>query len=93
MGATKNITLSDKRELTIDASTITVREWRGFFDPKTKEVDDDKIIARCCGLKAKELPDLLRDDYRLIFDTIRLLSSMPLDLDNPKNLDTASTED
>ena len=87
MGATKEIVLSDGKKLTVDVSSLTVKEWRGFWNPGTKESDDDKVVARLCGLKARDIENLLRDDQRLILKTITELSNRPLD---DPNLPSAS---
>ena len=88
MGATKAIELSTGKKVTVDVSTLTVKEWRGLWDVKSKDEDDDKVMARLSGLKVEAMPDLLRADQRLILTTIIALSNSPLD---DPNLPSAST--
>lgn len=82
MGATPkgNVKLSDGRELELDVSTMTVREWRGLWSGSDEE--NDKLIARLTGIEPDKLPDMLRDDYRRIVNKVIELSNRPLDNPN-----------
>ena len=90
MGASpkKTITLSDKKEITIDVSTLTQREFRGFFDPRTTDEESDKILGRLCGEKSEYIANLLRDDYRRIMDAVVGLANRPLDDPNSQSVST-----
>ena len=79
MGASKQIELSTGKKLTVDVSTLTVREWRDFWDPKAPDSSGDEVLARCAGIKSDAVLDMTRDDYRLILKTIMDLSNRPLD--------------
>jgi hypothetical protein len=88
MGATKDITLSTGEKVTVDVSTLKIKEWRDFWKPQTPDRDTDAVIARLTGLKEEAIPDLLRDDFRLIMDTIITLSNRPLDDPNSQGAST-----
>lgn len=79
MGTKKEITLSGGRKVTVDVSTLTQREFKGFFDPRVSDDVSDKIIARLTGLNPDDLLDMLRDDYRRILESIIQLANRPLD--------------
>lgn len=91
MGASPKgtVTLSDGQEITVDVSTLKIREWRSFWNAKSDPDEDDKVIARLAGLTVEQLQDLLRDDYRRVFEKIMSLSNRPLD--DSKNSPSAST--
>jgi hypothetical protein len=91
MGASPKgtVTLSDGREIAVDVSTLKVKEWRAFFNPSFSTDEEDKIVSRLSGLSVDQLQDLLRDDFRRLFDKIIELSNRPLD--DPKNSQSAST--
>lgn len=78
MGAKQTVILSDGREVTVDVSTLTQREFRNFFNPATPDADGDKVVSRLTGLKTKEIGDLLRDDYRRVMAAVIDLSNRPL---------------
>ena len=79
MGATKQIELSTGEKITVDVSTLTVGEWRGFFDTTQSNEDGDKVITRMTGVSADKLLDMLRADYAIIFRTIMTLSNSAAD--------------
>ena len=79
MGATKVIHLSDGKEVQVDVSKLTQKEFRGFFDPRVNDEESDKVIARLCNEKLEYIQNLLRDDYRRVMDAIISLANRPLD--------------
>jgi len=88
MGATGTVKLSDGRSITVDISTMTVKEWRGFWKLTTPDTESDAVISRLTGIPAKEIPSLLNDDLRRITTEIVKLSNRPL---NDPNSPSAST--
>ena len=90
MGVSEKIKLSDGRELKVDVSTLTMREWRGFWDVKVTDEESDLVLSRLTGLEASDIPDMLRDDYRLVLQTVTSLSNKPL---ADPNSASASTTD
>jgi len=88
MGATGTVKLSDGRSITVDISTMTVKEWRGFWKLTTPDTESDAVISRLTGIPAKEIPSLLNDDLRRITTEIVKLSNRPL---NDPNSLSAST--
>ena len=89
MGATKQIVLSTGMKVTVNVSTLTVREWRGFFDVASSDESSDEVIARLTKLKVDDFLDMVRDDYRLILKTIMDLSNRPLDDPNSASESTS----
>ena len=81
MGASAKgiVVLSDKREIEVDVSTMTLKEWRNIWSPSTSDEESDKVVARLANMKSKDLESMLRDDYRRIISKIFELSNRPLD--------------
>lgn len=61
------ITLTSGREVNIDLSLITMREFRSLFEVDSTTEDSDRLLARCAGLTLDELIDLPYPDYRRVF--------------------------
>jgi hypothetical protein len=59
-----NITLPDGREITIDLSAITVREYRELFNTKQTAEEEDATMSKVSGLSVDELLDLPQPEYR-----------------------------
>ena len=78
MGAKRKLELADGKKITVDVSTLKVKEWRGLFDTSIPDEESDAVLARLCGLSVEEVPDMLRADLRLIFLTVIELSNSPL---------------
>lgn len=80
MGAKEELTLGDGRKVTVDVSTLTLKEWRNFWSITAPDGESDKVLARLCdGLELADFETILRDDYRRIMDKIVSLSNRPLD--------------
>jgi hypothetical protein len=91
MGASPKgiVTLTDGTAVTVDVSTLKVREWRSLWNPATPVEEEDKIVSRLTGLDSEALEEMARDDFRRLFEKIIELSNRPLD--DPKNSQSAST--
>lgn len=91
MGASPkgSVTLADGRVINVDVSTLKLKEWRKLWSPSITSDEEDKIVSRLTNLSIDELQELLRDDFRRLFQTIVDLSNRPLD--DPKNSPSAST--
>ncbi len=62
-----DITLSNGREITFDLTKLKLREYRGLFDPKQKQGDEDEVISRSAGMTLDEYQDLtLYDSKQLV---------------------------
>ncbi len=83
------VKLSDGREITVDVSTLKNREYRNFMLGIWTLKDEDALITRLTGVSADDLGEMLREDFRRIFDKIVELANRPLD--DPKNSPSAST--
>lgn len=83
MGASPKgtVKLSDGREINVDVSSMTVKEWRMIWSPVNDEAQDI-LYAKLTGMKPEEFSDMLRDDHRRITQKIIDLSNRPLDNPN-----------
>lgn len=81
----KTIKLSDGREVAVDVTTLTRKEFRGFWDVRVSDKESDAVIARLCNEKTEFIETLLNDDYRRIFDTVVTLANRPLDDPNSQS--------
>jgi hypothetical protein len=75
--------LSDGTKGTIDKSSVTVAEWRRFWNVSTPDTENDELLARVSGLSIERVSKLLLDDYRRLSDAFRRACLAPLD--EPKN--------
>ena len=64
MGA--NVKLTDGREIALDVSGVTVKEWRDFVSPNTPDKNGDALIAKVTGLEVSAVEGLLYADYRTL---------------------------
>ena len=75
MGAIK---LSDGREIEVNATGMTMREYRALVTPGGKAEDDDRTLSKFCGLSVDELIDLPVPDYRaIVMAVIRSANTAP----------------
>ena len=72
------ITLSDGREITIDLSVITVREYRDMVSPTQKQKDEDATIMKVTGLSEDELLNLTQPDWRYMMTKFFQFAREPL---------------
>lgn len=73
-----NLTLTDGREITIDLSVVTIREYRALFDKKQKQEDEDATLAKAVGLTVDELLDISQPDYRRLAEAFFKAAREPL---------------
>lgn len=71
-----DVKLSDGREIIIDLSKMTLKEWRECMGEDQKR--SDEVIAKITGLKVKEIGELLYDDSRRLFTAILKKAREPL---------------
>lgn len=90
MGASPKgvVGLSDGREIAVDVSTLTVREWRSLWNPAAPDEDVDRLLSRLTGQDVAVFLDMLRDDYRRVFQKVVDLSNRPLDNPNSPGAST-----
>jgi hypothetical protein len=85
-----NLTLTDGREITIDLSVITVREYRALFDKKQKQEDEDATLAKACGLTAEDILDMSQPDFRRLAAAFFKTAREPLA--DPNSVSESTTE-
>lgn len=86
---TKVITLSDGKEIEVNISTLTQREYRSLFRLDTDDEQDEKVLARLCNVKTEYIASLLRDDFRRVIDAVVFLANRPLDDPNSRSGSTS----
>lgn len=59
-----DLVLSDGREIFLDMTKITLREFRELFKPSQDKTEEDKTLARVAGLTVEELQALPVPDWR-----------------------------
>jgi len=60
------VTLSDGRELTVDLTKISIREYRRLFKDETTPDEEDVLLAPCFGLTLEEFEALPYPDYKRV---------------------------
>jgi hypothetical protein len=60
-----DLILSDGREITLDLTQITLREYRALFSPHQPE-EEDASLAKVAGLTLEEYQTLPYPDWRRI---------------------------
>lgn len=60
------VVISDGREIVVDLSKISLREYRSVFDTKQKPEEEDVILAKVFGLDVETYRDLPYPDWRLL---------------------------
>jgi hypothetical protein len=73
-----DITLQNGREIAFDLSAMTLREYRGLFDPKQPQSQEDEIAARVSGLTVDEYLDLPQPDWRRLMTALLKKAREPL---------------
>ncbi len=81
--------LSDGTRGRVDRSSVTLREWRAFWNYQTPDEQNDQLLARVTGLSLEYIQTLLLTDYRRLADAFRAACMSPLD--DPKGLASAPT--
>ena len=63
-----DVTLSDGRELTVDLSTFTIKEYRAMADPSQNRdealASEDELISKALGLSLEDYQNLSFPDWR-----------------------------
>ena len=63
-----DVVLSNGIKANIDKSALTIGEWRRFWNVATPDTETDAILAKVSGLSAKEIKELLYDDFRRLVE-------------------------
>jgi hypothetical protein len=69
------------KEVVIDLSKITMRQWRDMHNPTFSDGEDDKVMAAVSGLTVEELDALPMQEYKRLFDA--LVKKMRAPLNDP----------
>jgi hypothetical protein len=73
-----DFTLSDGREIDIDLSKLTIKEWRSLRDPAQPVAEEFELISRVTGWEVKEIENMKQPDYRLLIITLVARSINPV---------------
>ena len=74
-----DITLSDGREITLDFTKLTLKEYRALFDKAQAVDDEDTIVARVCGIEIDEYQSLSYADWKRLLQAFFKRSREPVD--------------
>ena len=85
----QTIELSTGKKVTVDVSTMTVIEWRGFFDATVDNDVSDTVLARLAGMTLEELGALFFLDYRHVWQAVMDTANNPLDDPNSASESTS----
>jgi len=83
--------LINGREISVDLTKVTIKEWRLMWRLDTDNTISDAIFGRCIGLTAEEMEELPFTDFQKIAKAIRETAAHPLE--DEKNSASASTSD
>jgi hypothetical protein len=84
-----DITLSTGKVIVLDLSKITFGEWRKYMSGRGSPKEEDAFIEKITSIKAKDVENLLRDDYRRILMAIIKEGNKPLDDPNSQSESTS----
>lgn len=83
-----DLTLQDGREITVDLSQISLREYRALLDPKQTQAEEDATGCKVFGLTPDEYLDLSMVDMKRLWKVLFKKAREPLE---DPNLPSAST--
>jgi len=84
------ITLSDGRELTVDLTKISIREYRRLFKDETTPEEEDALLAPCFGLTLEEFEALPYPDYKRVTNAFFERAKNPLSDPNSLSASTST---
>ncbi len=73
-----DFTLSDGREIDIDLSQLTIKEWRSLRDPAQPDEEEFALISRVTGLKVEDVENIKQPDYQLLISALVARSVNPV---------------
>lgn len=83
------ITLKNGKVIKIDASNLTVSEWRKFTGAFGSVKDENAVISKCTGLTVEEIEDLnYQSDFIPIVKAIVKAAREPLADPNSQSAST-----
>jgi len=85
-----SVKLSDGREINIDVSTMTQKEWRNLWDGSVDDKLVDEAMARWTGLEPSDFGDMRRTDFLAVVRKVVMLGNSPLA--DPNSQSASTTE-
>lgn len=82
------VTLSTGQEITIDTGKLTVKEWRGFVNPRGTVKSENEIVMKVTGITNDDIDNMLWDDFRMVVKSIMSQANRPLDDPNSQSAST-----
>lgn len=73
-----DLTTQDGREITLDLSRLTLREYRALFDRAQPQADEDATAVKVSGLSLDEYLDLSLDDNKRLWRALFRKAREPL---------------
>ena len=68
----------DVRDVDIDLSQITIKEWRSLRDPAQPDEEEFALIARVIGWKVEDVENIKQPDYQLLITALVARSVNPV---------------
>jgi hypothetical protein len=72
------LTLKDGRAIKVDVSTVLVKEFRAFSNPRGSVADENALVTKCTGLTDEEIGELTWVDLKQIVKAILVDAQNPL---------------
>jgi len=73
---TRQVTLTDGRQVTVDLSKISLKEHRSLFTPDQE--NEDRLLARVAGMSVEDFTALQMADWKLITEVYFWLARNPV---------------
>lgn len=84
------VSLGKDKEIVIDLGRVTLREFRSIFDNAQPQVDEDKIVAKACGLTLDEYLNLPQPVARRVIAEFMRAATQPLAVPNSPSVSTSA---
>lgn len=84
-----DLVLSDGREIFLDLERMTIKEYRGLFDPAQTRDEESEILARVAGLTIEEYESLSQPNWRRL--TKKFFEKARAPLDDPNSQSESTT--
>ena len=90
LGLTKIVWGREKKEITIDLRLVTLKEFRSIFEKGQPQIEEDKTVAKACGLTVDEYLSLPQPTARRVIDAFMKAATQPLTDPNSASVSTSA---
>ena len=84
------VPLGNGKEIVIDLGRVSLREFRSIFDNGQPQADEDRIVAKACGLSLDEYLDLPQPVARRVIAEFMRAATQPLSVPNSPSVSTSA---